>query len=65
MLKNISNLGTILNKTEQQSIHGGIRFTDAFEDPDLGKCSSSNLCGPGQICRCSDNECSAGKCEYI
>lgn len=64
MLKDISNLGAVLSRTEQQSIHGGKAiFSDP--DPDLGACSLSNLCGPGQICRCSNDDCSEGECEYI
>ena len=39
MLKNISKLGNVLKKTEQQSINGGLRTTCPFAAP----------CPPNQI----------------
>lgn len=31
MLKNISNLGTVLNKSEQQQVKGGVRGSQPWE----------------------------------
>jgi hypothetical protein len=33
MLKNISNLGSVLNKSEQQSVNGGIKTTRCINIP--------------------------------
>ncbi|WP_272148866.1 hypothetical protein [Tenacibaculum aiptasiae] len=44
MLKNISNLGTILNKTEQRSINGG----------ELGIC---DVCKSNELPCTPDNNC--------
>lgn len=40
MLKNISNLGTILNKTEQKTINGGFTIIDCTFSAD----SSTDWC---------------------
>ncbi|TDQ22827.1 hypothetical protein [Tenacibaculum caenipelagi] len=41
MLKNISNLGSILNKSEQKSIQGGWTYV---------MCTNCNPLPPGYIC---------------
>ena len=59
MLKNISDLGSVLNKKEQQSIKGSkkqLLFSGG------GSCSTGNWCPSGQICKCDDNDCSSGTC---
>lgn len=61
MLKNISNLGTTLSKSQLKNIQGS-GFISATEPG--GECSADNWCPVGQICRCDDNACTSGTCEY-
>ncbi|WP_075343359.1 hypothetical protein [Tenacibaculum agarivorans] len=56
MIKNISNLGKVLDKKGLQSING------AFGKLDLESCSAGNWCPYNQICKCDDNACTSGKC---
>ena len=44
MLKNISNLGTVLNKSEQQQVKGGVRGSQPWE-----------MCWKPQQCSCTPN----------
>ncbi|WP_420553076.1 hypothetical protein [Tenacibaculum aiptasiae] len=72
MFKNISNLGTVLTKKEQQSIRGalgqfnngsiGIANDDTKQPLTGDACSLSNLCPTGQLCICDDDACTSGSC---
>ncbi len=61
MLKNISNLGSILSKTQLKNIQGS-NSSSFFSTG--GACSAGNWCPVGEICRCDDNDCTSGTCEY-
>ncbi|MGH1387527.1 hypothetical protein [Kordia sp.] len=50
MLKNIINLGSVLNKAEQKSIHGG-----AKDRPNL--CDSNEDCYAHELCNISSHSC--------
>jgi hypothetical protein len=67
MLKNISKLGTILSKSQLKTIQGSRASisadTDVLSDTG-GACSDGNWCPVGEICRCADNDCTSGTCEY-
>lgn len=57
MLKNISNLGTSLNKAEQKSIHGGLTpYTSS-----CGPASDGLACLTG-FPHCPTGFCSGGVC---
>lgn len=56
MLKSISNLGTVLNKTEQRSINGGGYYCFIYTYSDLVQCSELG----GEIVYCAEHlECEA------
>ncbi|WP_299120425.1 hypothetical protein [uncultured Tenacibaculum sp.] len=72
MFKNISNLGIVLTKKEQQSIKGafgqfnngsiGIAIGNPKQPLSGDTCSLSNLCPTGQLCKCDDDACTSGTC---
>lgn len=64
MLKNISRLGTVLSKSQLKTIQGSRASIEELSDDPGGSCSDGNWCPVGQICRCDDNDCSSGTCEY-
>lgn len=56
MLKSISNLGTVLNKTQQRSIHGGNYACFIYSFNDLVECMANG----GEIVYCAEHvECEA------
>ncbi len=59
MLKNISNLGNILSRSELKTIKG----SRSVSEPG-GRCSFVFGCEIGEICRCLNSDCSIGECEY-